>query len=432
MVGGFLWVPSLPQETTMTTEACLARLVRRDWLTDGPLNERITPYIEALQVRCYADGTIGAYLRCLAHFSHWLEGEELTAPSVDRALVEWFLRYHLPVCACPAPCRSCVHEMRAALHHLLAVLPGPEDHWAPMDSIASELDHFGDYLRDTCGLAPATCFYRTRHVGAFLASRFGSDAVQIEQLTAADMDIFLHRLAARWKPASCHVICTSLRSYLRYRAMLGDDTRILSETLPQITDSGRRHPPKVLSDIELDRFLHAFDRADPAGLRDYAIARCLVDLGLRGDEVTHLTLDALNWQSAMVTLTRTKSQRVQLLPLPVQTGDALAQYLHDGRPRTDRREVFVRHRAPFGVPLGTAAIRNAMNRAFVRSGLADRFCNTHVLRRSMATRLQKTGVPIKEIADVLRHRDLNTARVYARVDLERLRTVALPWPGGKS
>lgn len=416
----------------MTTEASLARLVHRDWLTHGPLNERITLYIEALQARCYADGTIGAYLRCLAHFSHWLKGEELTASSVDQALVEWFLRYHLPVCACSAPRRSCVPEMRAALHHLLAVLPGPEDYSAPMDSIASELNHFRNYLRDTCGLAPATCFYRTRHVSAFLTSRFGRDAVCIERLTAADMDIFFHSLAARWKPVSLHVICTSLRSYLRYRAMLGDDTRILSETLPRIANWGRRQPPKVLSDIEVDRFLHAFDRTNPVGLRDYAIARCLVDLGLRGNEVTHLTLDALNWRSGIVTLTRTKSQRVQPLPLPMQTGNALAQYLRFGRPRTDRREVFVRHRAPFGVPLGTAAIRNAMNRAFVRSGLADRFCNTHVLRRSMATRLQKSGVPLKEMADVLRHRDLNTVRVYAHVDLERLRTVALSWPGSKS
>lgn len=116
----------------------------------------------------------------------------------------------------------------------------------------------------------------------------------------------------------------------------------------------------------------------------------------------------------------------------MQTGEALAHYLREGRPQTESRVLFIRHRAPFGVPLGVAAIRSAMNRAFARCALADQFCNTHVLRRSMATRLQKTGVSIKEIADVLRHRDVNTARVYARVDLDRLRTVALPWPGSAS
>jgi site-specific recombinase XerD len=60
------------------------------------------------------------------------------------------------------------------------------------------------------------------------------------------------------------------------------------------------------------------------------------------------------------------------------------------------------------------------------SGPADQFCNTHELRRSTATRPQKAGVSLKEIADLLRHRSLNAARIYARVDLEGLRSVALP------
>ena len=319
------------------------------------------------------------------------------------------------------------------LHHLLDLLPGADQEEATTSAcIAAELGRFDDHLRHTCGVAPLTCTYRCRHVAAFLASCFGTAPLEIGRLTAGDIDAFLKGLAARWKPASRKVICTSLRSYFRFRALLGDDTRLLSASLPAIANWPRRHPPKVLTDSQIEHFLHAFDLTDPVGLRDHAIARCLLDLGLRGDEATHLTLDAVDWRNGIVTLHRTKSQRAQHLPLPVQTGEALAHYLREGRPQTDSRVLFIRHRAPFGVPLGVAAIRNAMNRAFARCALADRFCNTHVLRRSMATRLQKTGVSIKEIADLLRHRDVNTARVYARVDLERLRTVALPWPGNAS
>lgn len=185
----------------------------------------------------------------------------------------------------------------------------------------------------------------------------------------------------------------------------------------------------MLSEAELDAFLKAFDRADPVGLRDYAIARCLLDLGLRGHEVTYLTLDSVNWRSATLTISSTKSKRVQQLPLPVSTGEAIAQYLRQGRPQTVSRALFVRHRAPSDKPLGVPAIRNSMNRAFVRCGLRDRFCNTHVLRRTMATRLQRSGASVKEIADLLRHQSLDTASTYARVDLEGLRGVALPWPG---
>lgn len=315
---------------------------------------------------------------------------------------------------------------------MLPLLPAASTTPPTLRPVEIELQRFGEYLRHACCLAPLTCNYRIRHVAAFMTDRFGPRVPQIALLTVADIDAFLSNLAARWKPASCKLVSTSLRSYLRFRAMLGDDTRMLIATLPPIANWPRRHPPKVLSDVEQERFLQAFDLTAPVGLRDYSIARCLLDLGLRGDEAAHLMLESIDWRQGIVTLHRTKSQHVQLLPLPVQTGKALASYLRDGRPSTDSRAVFVRHRAPFGVPLSVAAIRNAMNRAFARCGLANRYCNTHVLRRSMATRLQKNGVSIKEIADVLRHRDLNTARVYARVDLERLRAVALPWPGSES
>jgi integrase len=181
----------------------------------------------------------------------------------------------------------------------------------------------------------------------------------------------------------------------------------------------------------VEAFLVAFDCADPVGLRDYAIARCLLDLGLRGHEVTYLTLESVDWRSATLTISGTKSKRVQQLPLPVSAGEAIARYLRQARPQIEHRALFVRHRAPIGKPLSVPAIRNAMNRAFVRCGLRDRFCNTHVLRRTTATRLQRAGASVKEIADLLRHRSLDTASTYARVDLEGLRAVALPWPGSQ-
>ncbi|MEX3901585.1 tyrosine-type recombinase/integrase [Paraburkholderia sp. BR10954] len=324
--------------------------------------------------------------------------------------------------------------MRAALHHLLA-LPFFADAvptTAP-DPIARELHKFHEFLRDTCGLARSTCVYRVRHLEAFFASCTLNESAESLILTIPAVEAFLTGLARRhWKPSSLGVICTSLRSYLRFRALHGDDTRLALSTMPLIANWPHRNPPKVLSDIQIERFLQAFDINTASGMRDYAIARCILDLGLRGDEATHLTLDSIDWRRGIVTLQHTKSHRAQRMPLPEQAGAALARYLREGRPQTDSRSVFVRHRAPFGVPLSVAAIRNAMNRAFARCNLDDQFCNTHVLRRSTATRLQRTNVSIKEIADLLRHRSLNTARVYARVDIERLREVALSWPGSTS
>lgn len=415
----------------MPTDNCLANLERRDWLADGPFSNVVAQYIDALRNQRYSEHTVRAYLGCLAHFSYWIKTEEIEMASLDASFIERFLRHHIPACTCPSPCYPSVASSGAALRHVLSLLPDYQSASPAVDQVAVELERFGVYLTNTCGLAPATRCSRVQHVGPFLVWAFGTQAPMVSQLSVTQLDTFFAELATRLCPASLRVACNSLRSYFRYRALLGESTAALATSLPRIADWRRTTLPKVLSDTELDAFLKAFDCADPVGLRDYAIARCLLDLALRGHEVTDLTLESVDWRNATLTIGNTKSKRVQQLPLPVSTGEAIAQYLRHGWPQTVNRALFVRHRAPFDKPLGVPAIRNSMSRAFVRCGLCDRFCSTHVLRRTTATRLQRSGASIKEIADLLRHQSLDTASTYARVDLEGLRAVALPWPGSQ-
>ncbi|MFM0038784.1 tyrosine-type recombinase/integrase [Paraburkholderia strydomiana] len=162
-------------------------------------------------------------------------------------------------------------------------------------------------------------------------------------------------------------------------------------------------PPNVLSDTQLERFLQAFDANTASGIRDSALARCGLDLGLRRDEAEHRTLDFIDWRGGIVTLQHTRSRRVQRMPRPELAGGTLEQVLARGRPHTCSRSVFVRHRESFGIPLSVDAIRNAMNRTFMRCCLDGQFCNMHVLRRSTVTRLQRANVSIKKIAELLRH-----------------------------
>lgn len=412
----------------MTADTTITNLVRHDWLTDSQLESFVPAYIEALKKQRYADRTINIYLRCLAHFDFWLKNEEIE--HIDSSIINRFLYEHLPVCTCPAPCYRSAGSSGAALRHLLRMLPCSQPlSVLNQDPMSIELEQFGDYLTCICGLAPATRDNLTQHIRTFLVQACDSDVTNILKLSATDLDEFFATLSSHLRPASLRTVCNSLRSYFRYRALCGDATAGLAAALPRIADWRRATLPKVLSDPELAAFINAFDLTDPIGLRDYAIARCLIDLGLRGHEVTYLMLESIDWRRAMLTISGTKSKRVQQLPIPESTGKAVAQYLRKGRPKTTNRRLFVRHRAPYDRPLSVAAIRNSMNRAFVRCGLRDRFCNTHVLRRTMATRLQRSGVSVKVIADLLRHQSLDTACTYARVDVEQLRTVALLWPG---
>jgi integrase/recombinase XerD len=160
------------------------------------------------------------------------------------------------------------------------------------------------------------------------------------------------------------------------------------------------------------------------------MVRCLTDLGLRCSEVVKLRLDDINWYEGTIRLAGVKTRRTDVLPLPVATGSAIASYLQNERPSTRNRAVFVRHVAPYDKPIDRFVVRKAVLAAYRRCGWSR--SRAHILRHSVASRLLRVGTPMKDIADILRHRSLDTSAIYAKVDLNRLAAVALPWPGSAS
>jgi site-specific recombinase XerD len=185
--------------------------------------------------------------------------------------------------------------------------------------------------------------------------------------------------------------------------------------------------PELLSDQEVRALLNSFSKLEHSPKRAYAMVRCLTDLGLRASEVAHLRLEDIDWKKGTILLPMGKLRRGSVLPLTEKVGQAITDYLRKERPRTSNRAVFVRHVAPYDVPIGSGVVRRAVREAYQRCGLAH--SRVHILRHSMASRLLSQGAPLKEIADVLRHRSLDTSMIYTKVDLRRLVAVALPWPG---
>jgi integrase/recombinase XerD len=180
---------------------------------------------------------------------------------------------------------------------------------------------------------------------------------------------------------------------------------------------------------QLQAFLKSFDLRSSDGLRNYAMARCMSDLGLRAGEVTKLNLDDVNWRTGVVNICKTKGRRARALPLPDATGKAIVRYLRSGRQANGTRHLFVRLVAPLDRPLSVGGVAHAMRKALSKSGLCDEFSGTHFLRRTLATRLQGHGVSLKGVADVLGHKNIQTTTRYVRVDFKRLRHLALPWCG---
>jgi site-specific recombinase XerD len=156
----------------------------------------------------------------------------------------------------------------------------------------------------------------------------------------------------------------------------------------------------------------------------------LARLGLRANEISQLTLDDLDWHSGQLTVQGKGGQRT-LLPLPVDVGAAIADYLQRGRPRSDSRRVFLRDLAPHVGFASSSAISVIARTALTRAGIDDvRRKGAHLFRHSLATQLLRAGASLMQIGQVLRHENMDSTRIYAKVDIRALRTLALPWPGG--
>jgi integrase/recombinase XerD len=272
-----------------------------------------------------------------------------------------------------------------------------------------------------------------KHVRSFLQPFALNQMIDLSQVGVEDLDRFVLGYAERWQPASLRVIRTALRLYFRYRQLQGDArAETLTDALPVIANWRDGALPKSLTEEQVRTFLAAFDLSSFSGIRDYAIARCLLDLGLRGNEVAQLRLDSIDWRRGVVTISGTKTKRTKQLPLPRKTGASIATYIERARPVSKSRSLFLRRRGPIERPLTVAGIRNTMRRAFTRCGLGAQFCNTHVFRHTFAMRLQRSGVSLKQIADALGHVNLESTFIYAKTNVESLRTLAQPWPGRRS
>ena len=150
-----------------------------------------------------------------------------------------------------------------------------------------------------------------------------------------------------------------------------------------------------------------------------------------GTSTSHSTCRSdIDWHAGTITLRHTKGRRVDILPLPVATGEAIARDVELERPKTSNRAIFVRNVAPRDAPIGADLIRITIRQTYARAGLP--YTRSHLLRHTMATRLLASGSSLKEVADVLRHRSLNTTMIYAKLDSRSLAAVALPWPGSAS
>lgn len=402
-----------------------------DWLVDGPIGPFVDDFKQFLTERRYAGTTANSYLACIAHFARWARSRRLKLHRIDETSVVQFLDDHLPSCNCAGPTRRDRGDHSAALGHLLVVLRAqgaialPTVSTIPVDV---ELLHYDEYMEHARGLAPKTRDMALRIVGRLLRARFGDDVVDIAAIKPQHVRSFFAQQAELYsKPTNAGSVVASLRGYFRYRASLGDLVHSLIGAVSYPANWTLSTLPKTLTAEEVEQLVGSLGQSGRTMRRADAIVRCALDLGLRSGEVARLSLNDIDWRASTITLRRTKGRREDVLPLPATTGEAIAAYLKHERPKTTNRDIFVRNAAPRDEPVGPDLVRKTIRQAYGRAGLP--YTRSHLLRHTMANRLLASGSSLKEVADVLRHRSLNTTMIYAKIDSRKLAEVALPWPG---
>ena len=296
--------------------------------------------------------------------------------------------------------------------------------------IIEELCRYDEHLRDVRGLSAATRKGRLPVIGLLLRDKFKHREIVFARLRPDDVRQFLAKRVGEHQTANASRHAVALRSYLRYRATCGDQVSKLAAVISNPVHWKLATLPRALKPEEADRLLNFAASALKMPKRAYAIVRLALDLGLRTGEIAHLKLGDIDWHAGTVTLRGTKSLRQDVLPLPVETGEALADYLQHERPATCHPAVFVRQVTGKDLPITSCAVQKVIKRACLHIGLPD--FSAHALRHTLACRLVERGSSLKEVADLLRHRSLNSTLIYAKLDTPKLAAVALPWPGSAS
>ncbi len=390
----------------------------------GPL----TPYAEGFAAELSRQGyrrhPQSSQLQLLAHLSRWLAVEGLDAAALTPAVMDAFLAARRSQGYTLWLSSKALAPLMAYLRGLGVVPPVPEAMLSPAEAL---LARYRGYLLAERGLAASTARGYVDMVRPFVAGRAVGGALDLGGLTAADVTGFVLAACPGRSTGSAKLVVTALRSLLGFLFVEGFVPAPLAGAVPSVAGWRLAGLPGALDPGEVRRLLAACDRRTGSGRRDFAMLVLLVRLGLRAGEVRGLCLDDIDWRAGELVV-RGKGSRAERLPLPADVGEAVAGYLRRGRPATaEGRTVFVRVRAPHRA-LSSAGVSAAVVAAAQRAGLGT--VRAHRLRHSAATQMLRAGAALPEVGQVLRHRLLLTTAVYAKVDRERLRLLARPWPAG--
>ena len=397
----------------------------------GAAAEWLNVFVRSLISQQYSAGYVCIVARHALAFGRWCEGRGIEFDALTDEDIE---RYQRNRARRRSRCSETRRQERQALTLLLRFLreqgicAAVAVRETAIDRVAAD---FARHLRCDRALAPITVECYTRAARRFLCWRFGQAEVCLQHLLPTDAIAFVRHESKRLGPGALKGVTNALRSFLHFGEFRGEITAGLAAGVPAVASWTTTPPvPRAIAAEHAQRAIDSCDRSTAVGRRDRAVLLLLARLGLRACEIVRLALDDIDWDQARLRV-RGKGGRESLLPLPVDVGAAIAEYLQHGRPRCEDRHLFLRAMAPIrGMLEGSDGVGSIVRYALDRAKVDAPHRGSHQFRHALAVRMLRQGASLPEIGQVLRHRSPQSTSIYAKVDLDALRTLAVPWPGG--
>ena len=395
---------------------------------EGPLAAPIGSFTDWVSEQGYAASSLWQRVHLAACFSGWLGEQGIRLRSISSEHPAQYLRQRAQGLQ---PGRSDAAARRDVLGFLRRqdVIPAEKVPSRRLTQVEECIRAFERYLSEERTLASATIVNYSPFIRRFLDDRFGKGRVTLGGLCADDVVRFVRYEAPRLHLKRAKLLTTALRSFLQYGRYRGDIALDLAAAVPPVANWSMTSIPRAIPADQVHQLLASINRHTAIGRRDYAIVLLLARLGLRSSEVALLELDDMDWKAGRFSV-RGKSGRRTELPLPNDVGKAIVEYLKHARPRSTSRRVFLRGKAPIRGFLGQSGIGSVVRNALKRAGIDAPTMGAHQFRHALAIDMLRQGASLAEIGEVLGHRNPQTTTIYAKVDLDALRKLALPWPGG--
>lgn len=389
----------------------------------GAMGPFIEGYRAWLTKRGYSPGTVIHLLAMAGALGRWMDTRGIVVGDLNRPVIAEFRSARHAV---GMRCVPGAHGLDRLLESLgqQGVLAVSVPNAGPVEEL---VQRYRRWLVGERGLAEATVERYVKLARLFLTQRSTGSVRCVESLTGTDIVAFLLQESERLSVGSVKGRVAELRSLLKFLYLQGLTPRPLATVVPPVAGWRDTGVPKAIPAADVQLLLGSCDRSDAVGVRDFAMLMLVARLGLRSAEVARLELGDIDWRGGQIIL-RGKASRQEGMPLPVDVGEALTAYLSQARPSTRIRQVFLAAKAPMR-PIPPGLVSDVTHRACDRAGLPR--IGAHRLRHSLATEMLRRGATIIEVSQLLRHRDLATTAIYAKVDDTALRAVAQPWPGAQ-